>query len=296
LRRILYKDDFRGVIEKFKYKTVFDKKRGYMRIDPYPTQSELKEYYEGDYFNKGGVVKHDYLNDEIIYQVTYLRYIDSIFNYIKNNNVYILEYGCGVGSFIRSLLKSNFLKKIKSIEGVDISNTAIRLASDHTNSHFTTFNILDNFVFKKYDIIISLEVIEHIPNVHEVIQKMSNSLNQDGLIFITTPNYNSFEQRVFKENWRLFCPPEHINYFTKNTLIEILVQNGLEILQCEDEFVYSLSLGIRKKLSNTIPFLFIKLLTKLKKLLIYKILNRILRVLGFEGGKITIIAKKILSA
>ena len=157
------------------------------------------------------------------------------------------------------------------------------------------FYSLDNYIFpiKKYDLVASLEVIEHIPNVQETIHKMSMSINKGGLMFLTTPNYNSFEQRVFKGKWRLFCPPEHINYFTKKTLSGILSKNGLKPISFEDEFVFSFTLGIRNKLSKILPFSIIKLITNLKKFLIYDLLNNILRFTGFEGGKMIVIARKI---
>ena len=69
---------------------------------------EEDRYYEGSYFVEGDLVKHDYLNDELIYRVTYLDYIKTIFSFIAvKKNLEILEYGCGVGSFVRSLLVSD---------------------------------------------------------------------------------------------------------------------------------------------------------------------------------------------
>ena len=296
IKKMFQKDDYREAIQNSKYKTVFDKECGFMRVEPYPTQNELKGYYEGTYFDQGDLVKHDYLNDELIYRVTYLKYIDSIFKNIeKKDNISVLEYGCGVGSFIRSLLTSRYDNCIELINGVDISNTAIKMASNHTKSQKVYFYPLDEFIFpvKKYDLVASLEVIEHIPNVQKIVKKMSESINQGGIIFLTTPNYNSFEQRVFKKNWRLFCPPEHINYFTKKTLSNILNENGLKVISFNDEFVFSFTLGIRNKLSGIVPFSIIKLLTNMKKFLIYDLLNKVCRFIRFEGGKMTVIASKI---
>ena len=296
MKKVFQKEDYMETIRNSKYKTVFDKECGFMRVEPYPTQNELKEYYKGTYFDQGDLVRHDYLNDELIYRVTYLKYIDSIFKFIdKNNNISVLEYGCGVGSFVRSLLTSGHNDCIEGVDGVDISDTAIRVASDNTNSQKVNYYSLDSFIFpiKKYDFVASLEVIEHIPNVQETIEKMSKSINQGGVMFLTTPNYNSFEQRVFKGKWRLFCPPEHINYFTKKTLSRMLSQNGLKVISIEDEFVFSFTMGVRSKLSRILPFSVIRLLTNVKKLLIYDFLNKMLRFVGFEGGKMTVIARKV---
>ena len=214
--------------------------------------SELEDYYEASYFEKGYLVKHDYLNDELIYRSTYLGYINEIFKFIEpKNNLTILEYGCGVGSFVRSLLVSDGNNKIGAIDGVDLSKKAIDLASSNTQSERVNFNTLDNFDNqKKYDLIAMLEVIEHIPHVEEILKGLSFNVETGGILFITTPNYNSFEQRLFKGSWRLFCPPEHINFFTKKTLADVLIDCGWEVVKETDEFIFSFSFGIRKKLSK----------------------------------------------
>ncbi len=73
----------------------------------------------------------------------------------------------------------------------------------------------------------------------------------------------------------------------------MLSKNGLKVISFEDEFVFSFTLGVRSKLSRILPFSIIKLFTNVKKILIYDLLNKILRFAGFEGGKMTVIARKI---
>ena len=274
---------------------MFDEDRGYVIIEPYPTANELKVYYEGSYFVEGDLVKHDYLNDELIYRVTYLDYIKTIFSFIAvKKNLEILEYGCGVGSFVRSLLVSDEGHRIGKIDGVDISDTAVTLAAKHTKSLRASFHTVDKLnLQKRYDLIAMLEVIEHIPDVQNVIEDLSKSAEIGGIMFVTTPNYNSFEQRIFRGSWRLFCPPEHINYFTKRTLSQMLIDNGWEILKVDDEFVFSFTIGLRKKLSGVAPFFFIRMISWVKKTTVYSLFNYALRLLGFEGGKITLIARKL---
>jgi len=277
------------------YKSMFDEDRGYVIIEPYPTANELKVYYEGSYFVEGDLVKHDYLNDELIYRVTYLDYIKTIFSFIAvKKNLEILEYGSGVGSFVRSLLVSDEGHRIGKIDGVDISDTAVTLAAKHTKSLRASFHTVDKRnLQKRYDLIAMLEVIEHIPDVQNVIEDLSKSAEIGGIMFVTTPNYNSFEQRIFRGSWRLFCPPEHINYFTKRTLSQMLIDNGWEILKVDDEFVFSFTIGLRKKLSGVAPFFFIRMISWVKKTTVYSLFNYALRLLGFEGGKITLIARKL---
>ena len=294
-RGLFFRDDFKEQYYIGDYRSMFDEDRGYVVIEPYPTANELKEYYEGSYFEEGDLVPHDYLNDELIYRATYLGYIKKIFPFIKTkSNVEVLEYGCGVGNFVRSLLVCDENPRIGNIDGVDLSDTAIALAGKHTESERASFYTLDERnLQKKYDLIAMLEVVEHIPDVQNIIKELSLNVEVGGILFITTPNYNSFEQRVFKESWRLFCPPEHINFFTEKTLSQMLTDSGWEILKVDDQFIFSFTIGLRKKLSGVVPFFFIRMISWVKKILVYSIFNSALRLLGFEGGKITLIARKL---
>lgn len=65
------------------------------------------------------------------------------------------------------------------------------------------------------------------------------------------------------------------------------------MLKVDDEFVFSFTIGLRKKLSGVVPFFFIRMISWVKKILVYSLFNSALRLLGFEGGKITLIAKKL---
>lgn len=292
--KTFFKEDHKDEYFKDGYHSFFDKNKGYVRVDPYPSTDELKEYYEGTYFEGGKIVKHDYLREEKIYLVTYLKYIDSIFNFLDHKKqINILDYACGVGNFVRSLLVSKFQDQINSIDGYDISETAIKIASQNTKQMKAHYYSSEDFYLKqKYDLISMLEVIEHIPNLEDVFKRVSQTLRDDGLIFITTPNYNSFEQRFFKDKWRMFCPPEHINFFTKKTASDFLIKNNYEIISINDEFIFSFSLNLRKSMSSFASNEIISLLTSLKKLLVYNLFNKFLRFIGFDGGKLTIIARK----
>ena len=62
--KIFYKEDNKLKYAKDGYSSFFDKSKGYVIVEPYPSIDELKEYYEGSYFEEGKIVKHDYLREE----------------------------------------------------------------------------------------------------------------------------------------------------------------------------------------------------------------------------------------
>lgn len=55
-----------------------------------------------------------------------------------------------------------------------------------------------NFNFnKKYDLIVAVEIIEHLENPFHFIKQMESHLKSNGVIILTTPNTNSFFDRIW---------------------------------------------------------------------------------------------------
>ena len=79
---------------------------------------------------------------------------------------------------------------------------------------------------KKFDLVILSEVIEHTNDPTSLIKSISNLQNQGGLIYITTPNYNSLEHKILKSDYGIFSYPEHLSYFTIASLDILLRKNG----------------------------------------------------------------------
>ncbi len=104
----------------------------------------------------------------------------------------VLEVGCGIGTFTELLL--GYLKK-GSIVGTDISSTNIEVAqqrlSKYKNSEFLVTDMIGFKSTKKFDFIVMLDVLEHIPvSQHMALFESFNSvLKEDGTIFINIPHH-----------------------------------------------------------------------------------------------------------
>ncbi len=82
-----------------------------------------------------------------------------------------------------------------------------------------------NFNFnKKYNLIIAVEIIEHLENPSHFIRKMKDHLKPNGIIILTTPNVNSFFDRIW------FFIYGHHFYFGKQGVLN----SGGHITVCFD--------------------------------------------------------------
>lgn len=131
----------------------------------------------------------------------------------------VLDIGCGNGEYLDAA-KSQKLKTFFS--EFDDKELISKLKKKHS---FVDGGMYP-FSKKKFDLVTLTELIEHTITPNEIIKNIYNLQNKGGLIYITTPNYNSLEKKLLRNNSATFLYPEHLSYFTSKTLDKLLTQNN----------------------------------------------------------------------
>lgn len=147
----------------------------------------------------------------------------------------IMEIGPGKGYFLNELMKELRLKDLECvIESGDIEPDQMLLDNIEVN----VFNAQNEFgLKKKYDLIISVELVEHIENPFHFIREIAKSLNPNGEVLITSPNILSIRSRLrflFIGRYDYFRRPYneyrlnmgHVNPINPVQLNYILRKNG----------------------------------------------------------------------
>lgn len=131
----------------------------------------------------------------------------------------ILDFGCGNG-WLAALLTS-----FGKVTGVDVADKAIATASERfPNVEFICLNAemndKDPFFERKFDLVISSEVIEHIHEQKQYISNMMATLKPGGKFIITTPNGRWHEAWFAGERFSYQQPVE--NWLTADQLTSLL--------------------------------------------------------------------------
>jgi len=69
-----------------------------------------------------------------------------------------------------------------------------------------------------FDVIIMMQVIEHVLYPQLLFEKSRDLLRQGGVLVVSTPNFDSLLIKVLKVREGHICPPEHLNFFTLKSL------------------------------------------------------------------------------
>lgn len=106
-----------------------------------------------------------------------------------------LDFGCG---------KTTVLAQLFETKGIQV------------DSYDVFFHPYDGIWNRKYDFIILSEVIEHLGSPREVMEKLSDILNQHGKIFIKT-KFHPEDPLAFK-NWFYKRDLTHVQFFNPKSL------------------------------------------------------------------------------
>ena len=148
--------------------------------------------------------------------------------YFKNIN--ILDLGCGGG------LLSEPMKRLGAkITGIDASEQNIKIAKMHAKKINLKINYINCApeklkINEKFDVILNMEVIEHVSNVDLFISNCSNVIKKNGIMFVATINKNliSYMEAIIgaeyilrwlpigTHDWNNFLDPNNLNYIAEN--------------------------------------------------------------------------------
>jgi SAM-dependent methyltransferase len=124
----------------------------------------------------------------------------------------ILDAGSGIGYYAMELNKRYPNAKI---DGIDIDKYKLEFCKKLV----TTNNLKNiNFQYKNlesqpltnniYDLIVNIDVLEHVNNYRDILKKFYSSLKPGGLLYIHTPQIN--QQRIFKGFFRNWHHEDHV--------------------------------------------------------------------------------------
>ena len=161
-------------------------------------------------------------------------------NYLEGLS--ILDIGCGGG-----LISEPMTRLGANVTGIDASEKNINIAKLHSKKSGLKINYfhaspenLENI--KKFDIILNLEIVEHVDNVNLYIRSCYKLLKKNGLMFTATLNrsFISYIKAIIgaeyilrwlpigTHDWNKFIKPEELEKFLLDEKFSTLDVKGLK--------------------------------------------------------------------
>ena len=82
----------------------------------------------------------------------------------------------------------------------------------------------------EFDLILALNLIEHVANPLEVMTKLKDCLSTPGMVLVKTPNIDSLDHRLFRhKNWGGYHCPRHWTLFDRESFLNLASEAGLRV-------------------------------------------------------------------
>ena len=168
-------------------------------------------------------------------------------------DIKILDIGCGGG-----LLSEPLSRLGATVTGIDASDKNIKIAKTHLNQSKLDIDYYcsspEKFITKeKFDVVLNMEIVEHVNNVDFFLLKSSELLKKNGLMFIATLN-KTLKSFVFAiigaeyilkwlpigtHDWNKFLKPDDLINICKNNSLNLNSLVGVKFDILKNEWIVS---------------------------------------------------------
>lgn len=144
---------------------------------------------------------------------------------LQGANLSALDIGGGAGWQLNALRSADSRFCITDV--VDIDPGAEAQARGNGHSYFIG-GIEAYETDRRYDVILMLNLIEHVESPIDILRKAGDLLSPQGRILLKTPNTDSLDARIFRHrDWAGYHCPRHWVLFTKESLERAVRSAGL---------------------------------------------------------------------
>ncbi len=197
---------------------------------------------------------------------TRIKYIkENIINNFKLKNklrplsgINILDIGCGGG-----LLSEPMSRMGANVTGIDASDKNIRIAKLHSKKNKLKINYLCSSpeklkITKKFDVILNMEIVEHVEDIDFFLKSCSKLLKKNGLMFVATIN-KTLKSYIFAivgaeyvlrwlpigtHEWEKFVKPEDLKKILMKYDFSLNKLEGMNFNIIKDEWSISSDLSV----------------------------------------------------
>lgn len=190
------------------------------------TNPRVVESKIGPYYDNPDYISHTNDNASLFGQV-YQRLRDinlkrklSYVNKVFQNSGDVLDYGCGTGQFLNTLVNDD-----KSVLGVEINEGA----REQAQKYAPVFSSISE-VQTRLEVITMWHVLEHVYDLRGLLGEFKKRLIPGGHLIVAVPNPESFDAQHYGMHWAAWDVPIHIHHFTQRSVKTLMESEGFSLV------------------------------------------------------------------
>ena len=174
------------------------------------------------------------------------------------SGINVLDIGCGGG-----LLSEPMCRLGANVTAIDASNKNIAIANLHAKKNNLKINYICSSpeklkTTKKFDVILNMEIVEHVEDVDFFLKSCANLLKKNGLMFVATIN-KTLKSYIFAivgaeyvlrwlpigtHEWEKFVKPEELKSILIKNNLSLKKIDGMNFNILKDEWNVSKDLSV----------------------------------------------------
>lgn len=184
---------------------------------PEPNHEDLSRAYDTEYYGEQSSKFNSLVEKWTLYAAT-RRVAWLLKQHGKKDKrpLRVLDVGCG-----RGVLSSPFEQRGHIWHGIERNGSPFEGGNNITCGQLSEIDIEP----ESFDIIIVWHVLEHLVSPEQDLKILRGLLKQDGSIFISVPNIDSLQAKLFQGRWFHLDLPRHIVHFGGFSL-DFVMQNA----------------------------------------------------------------------
>jgi 2-polyprenyl-3-methyl-5-hydroxy-6-metoxy-1,4-benzoquinol methylase len=137
-----------------------------------------------------------------------------------------LDVGCSAGFVVKAAQDLGF-----DAHGVEVEPAAVRWGQDTLNLANLRCGYLheQHYASEHFNVISLYDVIEHVPDLNNLVREIYRILAPDGIIEIRTPDVGHWRTPRDLSNWKEVKPSEHLYYFNAKTLVKLFAAHRFQL-------------------------------------------------------------------
>jgi len=169
------------------------------------------------------VVDEEYLTEEAARRELFGWFLDEISAFTVGGRR-LLEIGSNVGLFLAVARDRGWKER-----GIEPSKWAVDQGSQRFGVHLEQGSVEDLDEGSEADVIVMLDVLEHLHDPLMALRRLRALINEDGLLVLSTVNLDGLHSRLRGDDWPWFIR-SHLHYFSERTLSAMLKSAGFRLV------------------------------------------------------------------
>ena len=200
---------------------------GIYLLSPKISTKEMEKYYPEDYICYQEAIEDDpKLFSRLNRKGALRKRCRIVTNRIEKPGK-ILDIGCATGIFLEGMKKRGWM-----VKGVEPNQGAAQYAKKRFGLDVFCGYLPDaNLQNETYDVVTIWDVLEHVPDTHQLMNEIYRVLKPGGIVIATLPNGKAWERFIFDTYWVGWEIPRHYRTHTPATITAFLKEKSFDEIE-----------------------------------------------------------------